>query len=314
MSTHLQKLVRTYKEASIHWLDKVLLPEERLTVRGTDNRVAAGRIQELCNHHGQRVAVDGDFGPATEVALKTIQAKAGMTPSGIVDEATWELLVWPFVRALRLPRYSENANPGFAYVAYQIARMHSAEHPHEIGGQNRGPWVKLYMSGNHGVQYPWCAGFVSFILHQTALATGETPPIGYTWSCDEMARMAKEANLWVPEGSKRMEGSGMHIFLIRNPRNPKDWTHTGFGYSFGPETFRTIEGNGNALGGREGLEVVELHRGYRNRDFVYLPLGNPDPLEPRPATMASAADIPTFDDLGGFDLDGGYDGPVGLTY
>ena len=315
MISHLQSIVRSYKEGSIHWLDKVLLPEEPRTVRGTDNRQAAGRIQELCNHHGERVVVDGDFGAATEDAVKAIQAKAGGSPTGIVDEATWTMLVWPFVRALRIPRYPEGMKGSFAHTAYHIAHTHLAENPHEIGGQNRGPWVKLYMSGNHGAQYPWCAGFVSFVLHQTALALGQTPPIGYTWSCDEMAGMAQKAGLWVPEGSKRMEGSGMHIFLVRSARNAEDWTHTGFGFSFRSDTFKTVEGNGNALGGREGLEVVQLHRSYGRKDFIYLPTGEAPQVPVHPATMASAADIPDFDDLRGFDnATGGFDGPVGISY
>jgi peptidoglycan hydrolase-like protein with peptidoglycan-binding domain len=38
------------------------------------------------------VVVDGIFGPATEEATKAFQESAGLTPSGVVDAKTWELL------------------------------------------------------------------------------------------------------------------------------------------------------------------------------------------------------------------------------
>jgi peptidoglycan hydrolase-like protein with peptidoglycan-binding domain len=38
------------------------------------------------------VVVDGVFGPATEEAVKQFQDSAGLTPSGVVDEVTWEAL------------------------------------------------------------------------------------------------------------------------------------------------------------------------------------------------------------------------------
>jgi len=38
------------------------------------------------------IVVDGIFGPATEEATKAFQESVGLTPSGVVDEKTWELL------------------------------------------------------------------------------------------------------------------------------------------------------------------------------------------------------------------------------
>ena len=44
--------------------------------------------------------------------------------------------------------------------------------PREIGGQNMGPWVRLYMDGREGAEFPWCAGFVCFVLAQACEAMG----------------------------------------------------------------------------------------------------------------------------------------------
>ncbi len=57
----------------------------------TSDRVAA--IQYLLRHHGHPVAVDGVFGPTTEVAVRAVQAAAGLGDDGVVGPLTWPVLV-----------------------------------------------------------------------------------------------------------------------------------------------------------------------------------------------------------------------------
>jgi peptidoglycan hydrolase-like protein with peptidoglycan-binding domain/cell wall-associated NlpC family hydrolase len=45
-------------------------------------------LQSLLNSHGQRVAVDGIFGPATEYAVRCLQAALGLSVDGIVGPET----------------------------------------------------------------------------------------------------------------------------------------------------------------------------------------------------------------------------------
>jgi hypothetical protein len=56
------------------------------------------------------------------------------------------------------------------------------------------------------------------------------------------------------------------FFLVRNA--PTDWTHTGIVVNASDETFKTIEGNTNDDGSREGYEVCARTRGYSNMDFI----------------------------------------------
>jgi putative chitinase len=47
------------------------------------------RMQLRLRHHGWKIAVDGDFGPASELALKAFQAANDVAPTGITDPVTW---------------------------------------------------------------------------------------------------------------------------------------------------------------------------------------------------------------------------------
>ncbi|HYZ61709.1 MAG TPA: peptidoglycan-binding protein [Acetobacteraceae bacterium] len=50
---------------------------------------AVANLQRLLSSVGYPVALDGDFGPATEVAVKHFQAASGLTDDGIVGSVTW---------------------------------------------------------------------------------------------------------------------------------------------------------------------------------------------------------------------------------
>lgn len=51
-----------------------------------------GELQELLRRHGFPVAVDNDFGPATELAVKAFQAGKALEVDGIVGRDTWAAL------------------------------------------------------------------------------------------------------------------------------------------------------------------------------------------------------------------------------
>lgn len=63
-------------------------PTLRRPSRGDDVR----RLQESLNAKGASLVVDGDFGPATEAAVKQAQKKAGQSATGAADQALWAWL------------------------------------------------------------------------------------------------------------------------------------------------------------------------------------------------------------------------------
>lgn len=66
-------------------------PVLRRGSRGED----VARLQRHLRDRGLMLAIDGDFGPATEVAVAAVQAQAGLTPDGIVTAELWAVLETP---------------------------------------------------------------------------------------------------------------------------------------------------------------------------------------------------------------------------
>ena len=230
----------------------------------------ARRVQEWLNIHGFRTAIDEDYGPASARAVKALQNARGLTPAspGEVDRATWDELVEPMTRALG----TIGAAGSFAATVRAVAEQHLREHPIELGGANCGPWVRAYMDGHQGAAWPWCAGFVTFVLKQAAQVFGSSAPISGSFSCDVLQRQAEQTGRYVARssvGSLASAGLGdCCIFLVR--RTSSDWTHTGFAMDMEQSTFATIEGNTNDEGSREGYEVCERVRGGSRMDFIKL--------------------------------------------
>ena len=173
-------------------------------------------------------------------------------------------------RALTTP-LSVPKDIGVAVV--YVARRHLAQHPREIGGQNLEPWVRLYLDGKEGKDWPWCVGFVLLVIRQACDALNMEEPFAKTVSCDRLASDGCKKNLLVREAE--VDGSSAAnlpppgtVFLQR--REPGDWTHAGLVVRANKETFDTIEGNTNDEGSREGYEVCCRVGGYRSKDFVLL--------------------------------------------
>ena len=241
------------------------------TVKSGAHGQAVTRIQEWLNLHGFGLAIDSDFGPVTKRTVQAFQEKCGLSVTGIVNPKTFQALVDPLRQALTP---LEAGRHTLDSLVWKYANAHLTQNPREIGGQNCGPWVRLYMKGHEGADWPWCAGFVSFVLKQAAETLQMSEPIKGSFSCDTLAAQAKNAGLFV-KGSDLArsvttvdELSKTCIFLIR--RTDTDWIHTGFATGFDEAVFDTIEGNTNDEGNREGYEVCPRSRGYADKDFVLL--------------------------------------------
>jgi hypothetical protein len=211
-------------------------------------KMPAQRVQEFLTLNGFAVAVDGDFGEATEKRVRDFQADRGLKVTGVVDFATHEELVAPMVRALN-PIAAGGKTLSALALAY--ARQHIKQRAREVGGDNRGPWVRAYL-GWDGPDARWCAGFVCFALEQAANTLGVKPPIASSSSCDTLANEAKSANKFVPESRVRSGAfpksdlAPGSFFLVR--KVPGDWVHVGMLTAVAAKTFDTAEGNTDSNG------------------------------------------------------------------
>lgn len=242
---------------------------KELTLDRTYRRDVAGPrvrpIQEWLSLHGFAVVPDGDFGPATEAAVRAFQAKRRLKKDGVVGGKTWAALIRPMTDALA-PIAPGRRSLGALVVAY--ARQHLRSAPREVGGQNAGPWVRLYMDGCEGKDWPWCAGFACFVVKQACDARGDPHPVRFSVSCDSLAASARERGRFLSEKERAETGGLKPGALFLNRRTPTDWVHTGIVIGVGPDTIETIEGNTNDEGSREGYEVCRRMRGYAGKDFV----------------------------------------------
>ena len=252
---------------SYSWVTKELTLDRAYT-RG-DKRGKVRSIQEWLSLQGQNVSLDGVFGPATEAAVRKFQAGCGISVSGKVDVSTFASLTVPLAAAVA-PITVAGKTLNAMILAY--ANQHLDRHPLEVGGQNCGPWVRAYMEGNQGSDWPWCAGFACFILRQAADSLEKPMPFKRTFSCDILASQAIAAGKFI--SGRDIARGKVHtgdlppgsLFITR--RTDNDWNHTGIAIAFHDDHFETIEGNTNDAGDREGYEVCRRIRGYEGKDFV----------------------------------------------
>jgi hypothetical protein len=208
-------------------------------------------IQEWINLLGWSpgLKIDGIFGPATEQAL-IITIK-----SNTLHENGWKFLTDRMRNTLA---YSDNQSITHIATRYLTAKAR------EVGGQNRGPWVRLFMNGMEGTAWPWCAGFVSHVRNQHLAMGGRKLPSTYATGCSVFAKEFQDCIKSKP----REPGS---IFLIEDRNDKKRYVHMGIVTAINKDTFVTIEGNTNDYGSPEGYEVCHRIRSYSGKKFIDLP-------------------------------------------
>ncbi len=231
---------------------------------GPGKSAGAKLVQEYLAINGIKLKIDGDWGAATAQAVA--EFAPGARRAKVVDQALMDLLARPIVEAVK-------PTVGLGSLGLTVARVavqHLKQHPIEVGGQNAGPWVREYMDGYEGNAWPWCAGFVTYVVRQALDAWKSPAPFAHlkrTYSCDILADRARVAGKFVPATSDQLAPGS--IFLVRGAK-PNDWVHTGIVIAVDAKTIATIEGNTNDEGSREGYEVCRRIRNRANLDAVLL--------------------------------------------
>lgn len=226
------------------------------------------RVQEWLTLSGFGVGIDGQFGPATELAVEQYQSSLGLPPDGAVTPQLFDRLVAPMKAALAA---IAPAGRSLGALTLAYAQQQLAQRAREVGGNNMGPWVRLYMGGHEGQGWPWCAGFACFCLGQAAQSLSVALPIAPTYSCTQLAERAKAAGLFVEGSAAAAAVTPGCLFLVRGTSEP--WHHVGIVQTIAPGAFTTVEGNSNDSGSADGYEVCSNSRGWVDaagvpRDFV----------------------------------------------
>jgi hypothetical protein len=249
-----------------------LKTKESVIVSGMKNSPDVRKVQEWINlwkryDHKWKVSalIDGDFGPATLSVIKEFQKYHGLTVDGIVGNMTWQKLIEPMRKAFS--RVKEDLSLKELIVAY--AKQHLASSPREFK-QNEGTWVRSYMDGNEGSDWPWCMGFVQTIIDQATFTIGQklTDYMPKSYSCDVVGSHGHKNNNLIRNADLRKDSSIVEagdIFL--NVKKPFDWTHTGIVIGVEEGWIQTIEGNTNDEGSREGYEVCERKRDLNTKNI-----------------------------------------------
>lgn len=217
------------------------------------------RCQEWVTFQGYPTALDGEFGPATEACISAFQKKLALSVDGKVDEATFNALVNPMKQA---NAYMLPQGRTLAETVLAVAQRHLWQNPREVGSDNAGPWVRLYMDGHEGAQWPWCAGFATYILNQAAAVLCVPAPIERSFGCDVLAQEALRANILSRyDDLMPVKPKPGWLFLVRGA--PNHYAHVGIVRTVAESTLTTIEGNGNTTGGSNGYEVCSITRGLK---------------------------------------------------
>ena len=224
-------------------------------------------IQGWLTLHGLSLGVDGELGPATARRVKEFQAAKGLPATGVVNQATYDELTAPMRAALARLRRAPSL--GAMVVAY--AKQHLAERPREVQAfPNDGPWVRLYMDGNEGEDWPWCAGFATLVLKQACATKGVPMPVRRTYLCDVMAGDARAQGTFLanpsPEARKRITPGS--FYLRRATSGPLEYSHVGIVIDADRDTVRSIEGNTTSDAGSAIVYASERVQDYARKDFV----------------------------------------------
>jgi len=268
--------------------NETMLHIEQNVRRGRRGEVVRLIQEWLClNDFG--VMIDGRYGWATVQAVMDFQGSTGVLPvTGEVDPQTYAMLIRPMTEALRTIEPPPGAASGgtgatIGQMVAAYALQHLRHHAREVGGQNRGPWVRLYL---HGDQRPrqaglpqgmgaWCAGFVSTMLAQATATLGTEPPLGYHTNVNHLAEEAIRRKRFIngdkAQGNLSRVPTGS-LVLLRHGGKRDRWHHTGVVTQALPKFVRTIEGNSaySTDDDPSGHEVCRQMRSYGSLDFVVL--------------------------------------------
>lgn len=131
----------------------------------------------------------------------------------------------------------------------------------EATKHNDGPWVEAIqrLTGNAKGD-AWCASFVTMVLD---IAYRGKNPLARSASCDVLLEDARKKG-WLADRPQVGD-----VFLVM--KSPTDAIHTGVVTSVGVLSVKTVEGNTNDDGSRDGYGVFARERKMAGLSFIRVP-------------------------------------------
>lgn len=254
------------------YLKEIELTARTISRTRRNNRQDVQKIQSWLNLYARiypqaatATAVDGDFGPATELALRHFQQAEQLRETGAVNAEVYAQLCRPMTNAFETPLTGSSLRE----LVIAAATLHMNNHAFELtirSQSNSGPWVRSYMDGHEGNDWFWCMGFVQMMVDQAAstLERDFRNLMPLTYSCDTVGSTGINKKLLYRSAAIRSDPSLVQpgdIFLL--PKASRDWFHTGVVVAVRGDVFETIEGNTNEDGSHNGIGVYKRTRNFR---------------------------------------------------
>ncbi len=213
-------------------------------------------LQQLLVERGYPVDIDGDFGPRTYRAVRAFQSQnldqhgQPLVVDGKVGPLTWWSLAnpKPVVVTPSAVDYAMMPSPeaggsvlGRAALAAAIGELKAGAG--EVGGNNRGPWVKKYLApaglpeGNS-----WCASFASWCYLQASGDDKDSMPFTYSPGARALLREFKDKGMGYEPKSGYRPLPGDIVVWWREKL--EGWMgHVGLVHQLNNGMLYTIEGN-----------------------------------------------------------------------
>lgn len=221
-----------------------------------DSGPAVTDLQQRLTARGYPTPVTGEFDAETEEAVRDFQ-EANLDPEGqplVVDGKVGPLTRWSLlhpkpaaapVRAVDLsqmpPLDAGGTVRGRAALAVALDELRAGAG--EVGGDNRGPWVKKYLApAGLGEGAAWCAAFASWCFFRAAAEKKADMPFGYNAGARRLLRAFRDKGWAHAPGAGYVPVPGDLVFWWREQRVGA-LGHVGIVYDVRDGIVYTVEGN-----------------------------------------------------------------------
>lgn len=212
------------KEVQTLLMGKGLLTNEEINGIFDNETYRAVRTFQAQNldQHGQPLTVDGKVGPLSWWSLHH--------PKPIIQtHSAIDFMQMP-------PESMGGSKRGRAALAVAISELKVGAG--EVGGNNRGPFVKKYMNGLAPEGEPWCAGFLSYCFSK--IPSGM--PFPYTVGARDVLRQFKKKSWAQPPNSGYVPQPGDVVVWWRESLSSGKG-HVSLVHQLSDGFLYTIEGN-----------------------------------------------------------------------